>query len=76
MYRRTQGDMGPAVYTPTDDLRAILLGLQCQYSRKTPTEKEEATQQWGQPRHPSEQIENIFFKLEELFIQAFVAEVP
>ena len=68
--------MGPDIYTPMDDPRAILLGLQRRYGKRTPTEKEEATQQWGQPRHPSEQIENIFFKLEELFIQAFVAEVP
>ena len=44
MYRRAQGDMGPAIYTPTDDPRAFLLGLQRRYGKRTPTEKEEATQ--------------------------------
>ena len=63
MYRRAQGDMGPAIYTPiTDNPRAILLGLQRRYGTKTPGEKEEATQQWGgQPWNPSEPIENMFF---------------
>ena len=28
MYLRAQGAMGPAMYTPTDDPRAILLSLQ------------------------------------------------
>ena len=76
MYRRAQGDMEPAIYTPTDDLRAILMGLQRRYGGRTPTEREEATQQRGQPWNSSEPIENMFFKLEELFIQAVVAEVP
>ena len=52
--------MGAAIYTPTDDSRAILLGLQRRYGKMTPTEKEEATQQWGQPWNPSEPIENVF----------------
>ena len=67
--------MGPTIYTPTDDPRAFLLGLQRRYGRRTSTEKEEATQQWGKPWNPSEPIENMFFKSEELFIQAVVAEV-
>ena len=72
MYRRAQGDVGPAIYTPTDDPRAILLGLQRRYDKRTPAEKEEATQQWGQPWNPSKPIENMFFKLEELYAQAGV----
>ena len=59
-YQRAQGDMGPAMYTPTDDPRAILLSLQHRYGRKTPTEKEEAILQWGQPWNPSGPIENMF----------------
>ena len=64
------------MYTPTDDPRAILLNLQHWYGKRTPTEKEEATLQWGQPWNPSEPIEQIFFNLEELYIQAVIAEVP
>ena len=44
-YQRAQGDMGPAMYTPTDDPRAILLSLQRRYGKRAPTEKEEATLQ-------------------------------
>ena len=68
IYRWAQGDMSPTIYTPTDNPRAILLDLQRRYGRRTPTEKEEATQQWGQPWNPSKPIENMFFKLKELFI--------
>ena len=68
--------MGPVIYTPMDDPRAILLGLQRWFGKRMSTEKEEATQQWGQSWNSSEPIENMFFKLEELFIQAVVAEVP
>ena len=44
-YQRAQGDMSPAMYTLTDDPRAILLNLQRQYGKRTPREKEEATLQ-------------------------------
>ena len=44
------------MYTPTDDPRAILLNIQRWYGKRTPTEKEEATLQWGQPWNPSEPI--------------------
>ena len=76
MYRRAQGDLGPAIYAPTDDPRAILLGLQRRYGKRTPTEKEEATRNWGLPWNPSEPIETMFFRLEELYVQAVIAEVP
>ena len=59
-YRKTQGDMGPAIYTPMDDPRAILLGLQRWFGKRMSTEKEEATQQWGQSWNSSEPIENSF----------------
>ena len=75
MHRRAQRDVGPAIHTHMDDPRVILLGLQCRYGKRAPTEKEEATQQWGRPWNPSEPIENMFFKLEELFIQVVVAGV-
>ena len=65
-YRRTQGDMSPAMYTPMDVPRAILLNLQRRYGKRTPAEKEEATLQWGQPWTPNEPIEQMFFNLEEL----------
>ena len=68
--------MGPAMYTPTDDPRAIMLSLQRRYGRITSTEKEEATLQWGQPWNPSEPIEQMFFNLEEMYIRAVIAEVP
>ena len=48
-YRRAQGDMSPAMYTPTDGPRAILLNLKCRYGKRTPAENEEATLQCGQP---------------------------
>ena len=44
-YRRAQGDMGPTMYTATDDPRAILLSLQRKYGKRTPEEKKEATLQ-------------------------------
>ena len=75
-YQRAQGDMSPAMYTPTDKLRAILLNLQRRYGKRTPAEKEEATLQWGKPWNPSELIEQMLFNLEELEIQAVIAEVP
>ena len=40
MFRRAQGDLGPAIYSPTDDPRAIVLGLQRRYGNRTPAEKE------------------------------------
>ena len=74
-YRRAQGDMSPATYTPTDDPRAILLNLQRRYGKRTPTEKEEATIQWSRAWNPSDPIEQMFFDLEELYVQAVIAEV-
>ena len=76
MYRRAQGDMGPSIYTPKDNPRAILMSLQRRYGKRTPAEKEKATQQWAQPWNPTKPIENMFFKLEELYVQAVIAEVP
>ena len=75
-YRRAQGDMSPATYSPTDDPRAILLNLQRRYGKRTPTEKEEAAIQWSRAWNPSDPIEQMFFDLEELYVQAVVAEVP
>ena len=49
MYRRAQGNLGPAIYAPTDDPRAILLGLSRRYGKRTPAEKEEAMKQWVEP---------------------------
>ena len=49
MYRRAQGQLGPAVYTPTEDPRAILLSLNRRYGKRTPTEKEEAMKKWAAP---------------------------
>ena len=48
-HRKARGDVGPAVYTPTDDPRAILVILQRRYGKQTPAEKEEATLQLGEP---------------------------
>ena len=45
MYRRAQGDLGSAIYAPEDDLRAILLSLNRGYEKRTPAEKEDATNQ-------------------------------
>ena len=75
-YRRAGGEVGPAVYTPTDNPRVILMGLQRRYGTRTPAEKEEATTQWGSPWNPTEPIENLFFTLEELYVQAVIARVP
>ena len=60
----------------TDELRAILVSLQRRYGTRTPAEKEEATLQWGAPWNLAEPIENIFFKLEELYVQAIIAGFP
>ena len=68
--------MGPAMYTATHDPRAILLSLQRRYGKRAPTEKEEATLQWSRQWNPSDPIEQMFFELEELYIQAIIAEVP
>ena len=76
VYRRAQGDMGLATYTATDDPRAILLSLQRRYGTRTPAEKEEDALQWSQPSNPSNPIEQMFFDLEELYIQAVIVEVP
>ena len=76
MYRRARGNVGPAVYTPTDSPRAILVSLQRRYGKQTPAEKEEAAQEWGRSWNPSKPIENMFFKMEELYVQAVIAEVP
>ena len=76
MYRRAQGQLGPAIYTPTEDPRAILHSLNRRYGKRTPTDKEEAMKQWAAPWNPSEPIESMFFELEELYIQAVIAEVP
>ena len=46
------------------------------YGKRTPTAKEEATLQWSRPWNPSDPIEQMFFDLEELYIQAVIAEVP
>ena len=74
-YRRAGGDVGPAVYTPTDDPRAILVSLQRRYGKRTPAEKEEAMLQWGEPWNPTDPIESMFLKREELYIQAAISEV-
>ena len=74
-HQKAQGDMSSAMYTPTDDPRAILLNLQRRYGKRTPAEKEEATLQWGQPLNLSEPIEQMFFNLEVLYTQAVTAEV-
>ena len=76
MYQRAQGNLGPAIYAPTEDPWAILLSPSRRYGKRPPTEKEEATKKWTEPWNPSEPIENMFFQLEELFIQAVIAEVP
>ena len=55
-YKRALGDAGPAVYTPTDNPRAILVSLQRRYGTRTSSEKEEATLQWGAPWNPAEPI--------------------
>ena len=49
MYQRAQGNLGPAIYAPTEDSRAILLSLGRKYGKRTPAEKEEATKQWATP---------------------------
>ena len=76
MYQRAQGDLGLAIYAPMDDPRAILLDLSHRYGKRTPAEKEDPMKQWVEPWNPSKPIENMFFKLEELYIQAVIAEVP
>ena len=50
--------------------------LQRRYGTRTLAEKEEATLQWGAPWNPVEPIEAMFFKPEELYIQAVIAGVP
>ena len=75
-YQRAQGDMSPVAYSSTDDPRAILINLQRRYGKRTPTEKEEATIQWSRAWNPSDPIEQMFFDLEELYVQAVIAEVP
>ena len=49
MYRRAQGNLGPAIYAPTEDPRAILLSLSRRYGKRTPAEKGEAAKN-GQNR--------------------------
>ena len=39
-YRRAGREVGPAVYTSTDDPRSILVSPQRRYGKRTPTEKE------------------------------------
>ena len=68
-YKRARGDVGPAVYTPTNDPRAILFSLQHRHGQLIPTEKEEATLQWDAPWNVNKPIESMFFKMEELYAQ-------
>ena len=68
--------MVPAIYAPMEGPRAVLLSLSRRYGKRTPTEKEEAAKQWAEPWNASEPIKNMFFQLEELYIQAVIAEVP
>ena len=75
-YRRGGGDIGPPVYTPTDDPRAILDGLHSRYGTLTPAEKEHASLAWNLAWNPANPIETMFFHLEELFVQAVRAGVP
>ena len=75
-YRRGGGDIGPPVYTPTDDPRTILDSLHRRYGTLTPSEKERASQAWNNAWNPAEPIETMFFHLEELFVQAVRAGVP
>ena len=42
MYQRAQGDLGPAIYSPTDEPRAIILSLSRRYGKRKPTEKDDA----------------------------------
>ena len=49
--------------------------LQHRHGTGTLAEKEEATQQWGELWNPSKPIENMFFKMEELYVQAVTAQV-
>ena len=64
--------MGPAVYTAKDDPGAILLDLQRRYGKATPTEKTAADASWREAWNPSEPIETMFLKLEELFVQSII----
>ena len=73
---RNAGEDKEYTFSDADDPRAILVSLQRRYGKQTPAEKEEAAQEWGRPWNPSEPIENMFFKMEELYVQAVIAEVP
>ena len=67
-FRRAGGVVGPPVYTAMDDPRAMLLDLQRRYGKATPSEKTAADTSWMEPWNPAEPIENMFCKLEELFV--------
>ena len=60
MYRRAQGSMGPAIYTPHGRPKSYSIGINALVWKTTRTEKEKATQQWGEPWNSSEPIENSF----------------
>ena len=76
-YRRAEGDLGPAVYTPTDDPRrsssAYREGMKTELLQRR---RKQLMVQWGAAWTPMDPIESILFKLEELYIQAVIAEVP
>ena len=75
-YQRGGGDLGPPVYTPTDDPRAILTSLHNRYGTLSPTEKEHATQQWNVAWNPADPIETMYFRLEELYADSVRAGIP
>jgi hypothetical protein len=75
-FRRGGGDIGPPVYTPTDDPRVILASLNRRYGTLTPAEKEQASTAWNASWNPAEPIETMFFHLEELFRQSVRAGIP
>ena len=63
-YRRSGGVVGPAMYTSTDDPRAILVSLQRRYGTRIPAEKEEASLEWGAPWNLATPIKSMFFNIE------------
>ena len=76
IFRRGGGDMGPAIYTPTDSPGLILASLNRRYGTLTPAEKEQAATAWNATWNPAEPIETMFFHLEELYRQSVRAGIP